>query len=400
MTAFLVRRSIQILVVIILASIASYGLLYLAPGGPIQCPQDPRCKDMRQEDIERIKARFELDLILPVRFMRWFVGIPDGPLTIGDTTYFGDVQVGCARTDVVRLSYSDGSTEIVEECGKPVTLADLEERRESGGVLFFDFGLSQTIARDQPVGELIMSRLPFTLALMGFSTLITLLIAVPVGIYSAVHQYSRFDYAMTTTAFVGASLPTFFFGIILILVFAVLFKEWGLPYLPPGSAISNRDYVIPLLGDALQITVRAESFLDYVLHFIMPCAVLAFVSIAQWSRFIRASMLEVLQQDYVRTARAKGLRERVVVLKHSFRNAMIPFVTLLANTLPTLIAGAAITEAVFNWPGLGRLLIDALNRYDYAVAMALLYVTIALQLIGYLLSDILYTVVDPRIKLS
>jgi peptide/nickel transport system permease protein len=146
--------------------------------------------------------------------------------------------------------------------------------------------------------------------------------------------------------------------------------------------------------------VEAGSPVDYVLHFIMPCAVLTFINIASWSRFIRSSMLEVLHRDYVRTARAKGVREQVVVLKHAFRNALIPFITLLANILPTLFAGAAITEGVFNWPGLGRLLLDALERSDYTVVMALLYVTILLQLIGYLISDILYTVADPRIRLS
>jgi peptide/nickel transport system permease protein len=111
-------------------------------------------------------------------------------------------------------------------------------------------------------------------------------------------------------------------------------------------------------------------------------------------------MLEVLSQDYIRTARAKGLRERIVILKHGFRNALIPFITLLANVLPTLFAGAVITEGVFNWPGLGRLLFDALERSDYTVMLALLYITIVLQLIGYLISDILYTVADPRIRLS
>jgi peptide/nickel transport system permease protein len=230
---------------------------------------------------------------------------------------------------------------------------------------------------------------------MGFSTLFSLLIAIPMGIYSAVRQYSSFDYIMTTTAFVGSSLPTFFFGILAILVLSVLPENAGLPYLPPGNATANRDYFIPLLGD-----ITAGSPLDYVLHFIMPCAVLTFVNIAIWSRFIRSSMLEVLSQDYVRTARAKGVRERVVILKHAFRNALIPFITLLAAILPTLVAGAAITEAVFNWPGLGRLLVDALEVKDYTVVMALLYITIVLQLIGYLLSDILYTVADPRIRLS
>jgi peptide/nickel transport system permease protein len=152
---------------------------------------------------------------------------------------------------------------------------------------------------------------------------------------------------------------------------------------------------VPLLGK-----VVAESTLDRILHFIMPCGVLVFVNIAGYSRFIRSGMLEVLRLDYVRTARAKGLRERTVVLKHALRNAMLPFITLLAGVLAELFGGAAITEAVFNWPGLGRLLVDSIERNDYSVAMALTMVSIFLLLLGYLITDILYSVLDPRIRLS
>ncbi|NJL34095.1 MAG: ABC transporter permease [Chloroflexaceae bacterium] len=392
--------------VIVLASIVSYGLLYLAPGGPLlalQQQQQGGADRVTADDIARIKARFELDLYVPVRFMRWFVGLPKGSLTIGGQTFFADWEVGCAQeaTSLTMLIYPDGREVLVQPggCINPVTLAELADRRNTNGILFGDFGLSQQILRDRPVGELIESRLPYTLVLMGVSTLLTLLIAIPIGIYSAVRQYSIFDNIATGLAFIGTSLPTFFFGIILIIVFAVYFKDWGLPYLPPGGATANRDYIIPFFG-LTEFRIDAGSFTDHILHFIMPCLVLTFVSIAAWSRFIRSSMLEVLRQDYVRTARAKGVRERLVILKHAFRNALIPFITLVASILPTLVAGAAITESVFNWPGLGRLLIDALNRSDYTVALALLYITLVLQLVGYLISDILYTVADPRIRLS
>lgn len=401
MTTFLIRRLIQMFIVIVLSSVVSYGLLYLAPGGPSEL--DPRRtqgggrSSLTENDIARIKAHYEMDLYVPVRFTRWFIGQPRGSLAIGGQTFWADVEVGCAIPALERWTYPDGTVEIVEVgCTQAVTLADLEGRRTSNGVLFGDFGRSQVISRDQPVSEVIGSRLWYTVALMGISTLITLLFAIPIGIYSAVRQYSKFDYVMTTLAFIGSSLPTFFFGIVVILLFSVMPKEFDQAYVfPPGNATANRDYATLLFGK-----ITAESPADYVLHFIMPCAVLTFVSIAQWSRFIRASMLEVLRQDYVRTARAKGVRERFVIVRHAFRNALIPFITLLANILPILVAGAAITEAVFNWPGLGRLLVDALNRYDYTVVMALLYLTIVLQLVGYLLSDILYTVADPRIRLS
>jgi peptide/nickel transport system permease protein len=399
MTAFLIRRLLQMFVVVILSSIASYAILNLAPGGPLSFlaeTQNSGANRIDQEDRQRIQARFELDVALPYRFTRWLVGEPRGPITIGDQQYLADLVVGCQQPGQVRLRYPDGSSEIIEEgCVNDLTLGELEGRRVSRGILLGDFGLSTVMLRDRPISQLIESRLPYTLWLMGISTLISILIGVAIGVYSAVNQYSRFDYAMTTLAFLGASLPTFFIGIIFILLFAILAKEAGLPYLPPGNATSARDYVIPLIGE-----VEAGSTLDLVLHFIMPCTVLVLVNVATWSRFVRASMLEVLRADYVRTARAKGVRERLVVLKHSLRNALIPFVTLLAGVLPSLFAGALVTETIFNWPGMGRLFVDALGRFDYAVAMAVLFITIVLTLIGYLLSDILYTVVDPRIQLT
>ena len=399
MTTFLIRRLSQMMLVIVLSAMVSYGLLYLAPGGPLTGLRQGQlggANRLTPEDIARIRARFELDLNLPVRFTRWLAGVPRGPLSIGGRQFFSGTRVGCAIPGLVRLRYLDGRTELIEEgCAQPVTLGELAGRRVSRGILFGDFGLSQTILRDRPISILIWSRLPYTLVLMGVSTLLAILIGVPIGIYSAVRQYSRFDYFMTTVAFIGSSLPTFFLGIMVILVFAILAKQAGLPYLPPGNAVANRDYIIPLIGQ-----VESRSLLDKALHFIMPCAVLTFVNIAGWSRFVRASMLEVLRQDYVRTARAKGITERAVIIRHALRNALIPFVTLVAGILPALFGGAAITEAVFNWPGLGRLLVDALGRNDYTVAMALTYVSIVLLMIGYLISDILYTVVDPRIRLS
>jgi peptide/nickel transport system permease protein len=386
------------LLVTIVAAICSYGLLYISPGGPVdqllgQQRQNGGRNRISPEDILRLKQRYELDINLPIRFSRWLIGWPNGPIfgSIG-----ADWQVGCAVPGQVRLRYADGHTEMIEEgCDQPVTLASLEGRKSSRGVFFGDFGASQVILRDRPVIDLIASRLPYTLYLMGSSVLLALLIAVPVGVYSAVKQYSRFDYTMTTIAFVGSSLPSFVFSIFAILIFSILAKQAGLPYLPSGDAVGTRDYVIPLLG-----SIQAGSFFDRFLRFLMPCGVLTFISIAGWSRFVRGSMLEVLSQDYVRTARAKGVKERTVVLKHALRNSLIPFVTLLAGVLATLFGGALITETVFNWPGLGRLYVDALGRSDYNVANALLLINVVLLLIGILITDILYTVVDPRIRIG
>ena len=395
MTTFILRRLVQIVGVTILAAMISFALLNLVPGNPADALKAERQNEgqnkITEEDVQRIKERLELDLYLPYRFTRWLVGQPNGPI-------FGlsNLEVGCTTPKQERLRYADGRVEIVEVgCANSVTTAELEGRRVGRGILFGDFGLSQTILRDRPVVDLIGSRLPYTLWLMGISTLLSIVIAVPIGVLSAVRQYSRFDYTMTTVAFVGASLPSFVFGIFAILLFSILPYQADWIYLPSGNATFNKDTVIPLLGK-----ITKGSPIDYLLHFIMPCAVLTLINIAGWSRFVRASMLEVLSLDYVRTARAKGVRERLVVLKHALRNSLIPFITLLAGVLATLFGGALITETVFNWPGLGRLFIDALGKYDYNVVNALLFVNVVLLLIGILITDILYTVVDPRIRLS
>ncbi|NTW01183.1 MAG: ABC transporter permease [Oscillochloris sp.] len=397
MTTFLIRRFLQMIVVTFIAAVISYGLLYIMPGGPIDMllaeRQNSGAHRIDQEDIQRMMERFELDLYLPFRFTRWMTGWPKGPI-------FGNVgadwAIGCTTPGKVRLRYSDGRVEIIEEgCENPVTLAELEGRKVSHGVIFGDFGVSENILRNRPVTELIATRLPYTLYLMGASILLAIMIGVPIGIYSAVRQYSRFDYIMTSITFIGSSLPSFVFGIFAILLFAIMAKQAGLPYLPPGDAVGTRDYIIPLLG-----SIKAGSFLDYILHFLMPCGVLTVINLAGWSRFVRGSMLEVLQQDYVRTARAKGVREQLVILKHAMRNSLIPFITLLSGVLAALFGGALITEQVFNWPGLGRLFVLALGQHDYNVVMALLFINVVLLLIGILITDILYTIVDPRIRLS
>jgi peptide/nickel transport system permease protein len=395
---YMVRRIFQMTIVLFFSSVASYALLNLAPGGPLSFLSSVQAR-LNSEDIARIRAYFELDLSLPIRFSRWLIGQPRGPLTIGGQTYFADLAVGCRQPLEVRVQYADGRVENqIVGCrpGQDVTLADLVDRpRSSSGVLFGDFGLSWQITRDRPVAAVVLSRLPRTLQLMLLSTFIAVLIGVPLGVISAVRQYSAFDYTVTSLAFFGSSMPTFFFGLLMILVFSITFKSWGFVYLPPGNALAVKDYVIPLLGK-----VEAGSFLDAILHLVMPVSVLVLFNVAGWSRFVRTSMLEVLRQDYVRTARAKGLLERVVIAKHALRNALIPFITIVVFSIPGAFGGAIITETVFNWPGMGRLYFDALGRTDYPVAMALLLITAFLTVCATLLSDILYTVADPRIRLN
>jgi peptide/nickel transport system permease protein len=394
MSTYLIRRVFQMLLVLFFSSMVSYALLNMAPGGPLANTRQTNDakKRLTEEDVARIRAYFELDLYLPFRYTRWLIGQPRGPLVIGGQKYFSDLVVGCRKP--IQTPMPDGTIQTTG-CKEYVTLASLETRRASHGILFADFGNSWGILRDRPVSTIIMSRLPWTLKLMITSSLLAILIGIPLGIYSAVRQYSRFDYTVTTMAFIGQSMPTFFFGLLMILVFSVGLKSLGGFYLPSGNAVSVRDYVIPGLG-----TIQKSSLTDQILHWIMPVSVLMLVSIASWSRFIRSSMLEVMRQDYVRTARAKGLLERVVVMKHALRNALIPFVTIVVFEIPNVFAGAIITETIFNWPGMGRLYFDALGRNDYPVAMALLIITAFLTVIATLLRDILYTVADPRIRLS
>ncbi len=399
MTAYLIRRVLQSILVVFISAVATYVLLSFAPGGPMaglrQIQQSGRFQ-ITEEDIARIRASFELDLNLWVRFSRWLIGMPKGPVVIGGTEYFADMVVGCRKPIEAEVINSSGTPEIVVVgCKEEVLMKDLVGRRTSRGILLGDFGLSWRILRDRPVSDLIESRLSKTLQLIGLETILSLIIGIPLGIYSAVRQYSKFDYFFTTLAFMGSAMPSFFFGLLLILVFSIIPKGAGLPYLPAGLSEALRDYTIPLIGD-----VVAGSVKDRVLHMILPVTVLTLINVAGWSRFIRASMLDVLRQDYVRTARAKGLREITVIMKHALRNALIPFVTIVVFTIPGLFSGAIITESIFAWPGMGRLYILALGDYDYPVAMAIFFILAVLTVIATLMRDIIYTIVDPRIRLT
>ena len=397
MSRYLLRRFIQMFVVVLISAVASYALLNLAPGGPLtglrQVQQNNRFR-LTAEDVARIRAYFELDLYLPVRFARWLLGQPRGPVRLGGREWLGDLVVGCRRPIETTVPTADGKFETRQTgCAQVVRLQDLDGRRASRGVLSGDFGLSWRLLRDRPVSDLILGRLPKTLQLTVTATFLSLVIAIPLGIYSAVHQYSRFDYLFTTLAFLGASMPTFFFGILFILLFSILLKNAGLPYLPPGSSEAVREYTLPWLG-----TIQPGTLLDAALHTVLPVAVLTIVNVAGFSRFVRGSMLEVLRQDYIRTARAKGLQERIVIFRHALRNALIPFITIFVFAIPALFGGAIITESIFSWPGMGRLFLLALNESDYPVAMALLLITAILTVFATLLADLLYLVVDPRIR--
>ena len=229
----------------------------------------------------------------------------------------------------------------------------------------------------QPVLNIIFGHLPATLLLMGTSTAIAIILGTFIGIRGAVKRYSLFDYAATVGAMVALSIPTFWFGLIAIYVFTLKLK-----WFPAGN----------------MYTIGNGSVLDVAWHLVMPALVLALVDVAIWSRYMRTATLDVINQDFVRTARAKGVAPRRVLMKHVVGNALLPMITLAGLQVPAILGGALVTETVFTWPGMGRLFLDSISYRDYPVVMGILMFTAVMVLLGSLLADLLYGVADPRIS--
>jgi peptide/nickel transport system permease protein len=251
------------------------------------------------------------------------------------------------------------------------------------GILRGDFGIS--IRTREPVIQEIGYRLPNTMYLMVATLLVTALIAIPIGIISAIKQYSFFDVSVTTLSFMGQAIPEFWFGLILILVFYATLNNplTGEPLLPSGG----------------MYTLGADfSIWDRIKHLILPVTMGMVGWVAWYSRFLRSSMLEVINQDYIRTARAKGQSERLVLYKHALKNALIPLVTMFALDFPYIFAGAVVVELIFSWPGMGRLYYDAATYRDYPILLAVLIIGAGIIMISNLLADIAYAYLDPRIR--
>ncbi len=317
MTQYIIRRLFQSALLLLILSAMFFMLISAVPGGLLSAyAENP---DMTPEDLARLRAKYGLDDPVIVRYGKWLLNMARG-----------------------------------------------------------DFGTSFTSKR--PVLVEIRDRLPNTLLLSGVSLMVTLLIAIPLGILSAIKQYSLFDQIATTLTFAGQSLPVFWFGLLLIIVFHV-----KLGWLP-GSGMAT-------LGQPFSLT-------DRIRHLILPVTMLALVMAAGYMRYMRSAMLEVINQDYIRTARAKGQVERIIILKHALRNALIPLVTLVALDIPFLFSGALFTERIFAWPGMGRLYYDAAMKTDYPLLMALLMIVAALIVLSNLLADVLYAYLDPRITYS
>lgn len=240
--------------------------------------------------------------------------------------------------------------------------------------------LGNSFMKGLPVSVLVMERLGPTIYLMFSSLAMAVLVAIPLGVASAVKRYSVIDYAGTLVAFFGLALPSFWYGIILILLFSVI-----LGWLPSGGMYT--------VGSGFSV-------MDRLSHLILPSLVLGTTAMAQLTRFTRSSMLSVMTQDYVRTARAKGLAERVVLYRHALRNALVPVITVFGLQLPRLVGGAAITETIFGWPGMGKLAVDAAFQRDYPVIMGVTMVISVVVVAANLLVDLCYALVDPRIRLD
>jgi peptide/nickel transport system permease protein len=324
MAVFLLRRILGAIPLLLFVSVTVFALLHAAPGGPTGAYM--RRGSMNAADLAALEEKLGLNDPLPIQYGKWL-----------------------------------------------------------GRVLQGDLGMAVTTKR--PVAVEILDRLPNTLTLMAVAWAVTLLIAIPVGILSAIRQYSKFDHAVTTLTFIGQSIPIVWFGLMLLLVFYMKLENpfSGEPLLPAGG---------------VQTMGAPFSLGDRVKHLILPVTMLAAGWVAWYSRFLRASMLETIHQDYVRTARAKGLSEHLVVLRHGFRNAAIPLVTLMALDVPFLFTGALFTEVIFAWPGMGRLFYAAAERRDYGLLMAIIMITSALIILANILADMIYAWLDPRIRLS
>lgn len=322
MKQYIIRRLLQMIPVLIGVSILIYLVFALAPGNVVENMQsaNPRMSEAR---VQQLKHIYHLDEPKIVQYGYWASGIVRG-----------------------------------------------------------DWG--QSYKYKEPVTQVMNAFIwnSFWLSLASF--IVSTLIAIPIGVVSATKQYSIFDNVFTVFALAGVSIPAFFFGLLLIKIFAIDLSAF------PVSGMRTTG------SNATGI----KDILDVMYHMFLPFLVLTLTSLASLMRFTRTSMLEVIRQDYVRTARAKGLKEKVVIYKHALRNALIPVITIIGLSLPGLFSGALLTESVFSWPGIGKITLFAVNNRDYPLLMGINMLLALLTLVGNLLADITYALVDPRIRLK
>lgn len=315
MVSYIIRRLIMTVPLLFGITVLAFFIMQIAPGDPTSLIIDPR---IRQEDMQPFIEKYGLDQPVHIQYLKWL-----------------------------------------------------------GNMLQGDFGNS-LIRQGVPVKDLILARLPNTLILMVVSTILAMIISIPFGILSASKQYTKTDYAITFTSFLGLATPNFWLGLVLIMFFSV-----QLGWFPTGGIATMES---------------SFSLWDRIHHLILPAFVLATADMAGLTRYTRSSMLDVLKQDYIRTARAKGFKQPRVIFRHGVRNGLIPIITIFGLMLPSFIGGSVIIESIFAWPGIGSLFMDAAFQRDYTVVMAVTVIAAALVVIGNLVADILYAVFDPRIE--
>jgi len=328
MTAYVVRRLLQAIPLLLGILTLVFVFMHAAPGDPTAIYMHP---SVAPEVLEQMRHNWGLDQPIHIQYLRWMKSFLTG-----------------------------------------------------------DFGVS--LAQNRPVAAILAERIPNTLILSGTSLLLIFAIGIAIGIIQAVRQYSLLDNALTFSALFIYSMPSFWLGLMLILIFAYKVYQvewWPAVFRFPASGMASVDY--DLLGFWAKLGDRLH-------HLVLPSIALGVSSAASIARYMRSSMLDVIRQDYIRTARAKGLPERTVILKHALKNALLPIITLLGLYLPFLFSGAVLVEHVFAWPGMGRTIVEAIYQRDYPVVMATTFVFAVMVVVANLIADVLYAVVDPRIR--
>lgn len=314
MTKYILKRIAQAIIMIVFISIISFLLMHMAPGDPATSYISPK---MNAQEIEMVRERLGLNAPVHIQYIKWLQNVLKGDL----------------------------------------------------GYSLINF---------RPVKDIIAARIPATIGLMGSSLLISLLFALPLGMYTARKKGSIIDTIITTISYIGISIPSFWLGIILIYIFA--FKL----------------HLLPSVG--MRTIGIEDSTIDLIKHAILPCTVLSFYNIAVYTRYIRSNTIIELSQNYVKTEEAYGFSKYKIMFGYVLKNICLPIITILGMSLPSLVTGAFVTETVFGWPGMGRLGVDSIFNYDYPVIMATTMLTAILLIVGNFLADILYGVVDPRIR--
>jgi peptide/nickel transport system permease protein len=349
---YIIRRIIYSFLMLFVAATAIFFMLRTLPGGPFTRVQADRAAEMKralpQSHIDRINALVGLDKPIHEQYFAWLRVIASG-----------------------------------------------------------DLGESWAVVTGKSVVGVIVARVPYTLLLMLCASFLAFVIAVPAGVYSALHPYSNGDLFVTSMSFFGIAMPSFWFGVVMISVFYI-----SLGWLPYGGIV-NRDLIdngdilglfgwLLTLGRTNQSVVghQGQVLIDGIKHLILPTVTLSLISIARWSRFVRAAVLDVIAQDYVRTALAYGVPRRRVIFKHILRNSLIPLITVMGIDIPALFTGAIIVELVFTWPGIGLLYVNGIKFADWPMVQGLLIINTILIVCANLIADVSYAVADPRIKYS